>query len=222
MIYMPKSPVAPPSLAIEKGRHSRKYNGEDVLRQLQRDFKNKCYLCETKEPHSINVEHFRPHRNDVNLMFDWDNLFFACFHCNNTKGDKFDDILNCTTDPCCDKKIRYSMDTLPLKTAKIESVSSSSPTIDNTVSLLMEIYNGTTPTKKMESQNLRKALTRSLREFTQLLINYYESDTIDGEKKRSLREKIIDELKNSSPFTAFKRWIIRDDTVYIHDFPETE
>jgi 5-methylcytosine-specific restriction endonuclease McrA len=69
-----------------------------VLNRIQTDFRNKCYLCEFKAPTNINTEHFFPHKGNVDLKFDWNNLFYCCGHCNNTKGDRpeFDEILNCT------------------------------------------------------------------------------------------------------------------------------
>ena len=65
MIHLPKSQPAPVSLATEKTKASGRYNCEDVLLQIQTDFKNKCYICESKEPKAINVEHFVPHRGDI-------------------------------------------------------------------------------------------------------------------------------------------------------------
>lgn len=37
----------------------------------------------------------KSHKGNLDLKFDWDNLFLSCKHCNNTKGDRFDNILNC-------------------------------------------------------------------------------------------------------------------------------
>jgi uncharacterized protein (TIGR02646 family) len=93
MIYIQKSQPAPECLAQQKD-----YKCGDVIPRLKADFHNKCYLCEDKGITSINVEHFIPHRGDKNLMYDWDNLFYSCGHCNNTKLaiPKFNNILNCT------------------------------------------------------------------------------------------------------------------------------
>ena len=50
------------------------------------------------------VEHLRPHHNRQlkDRVFDWNNLFYVCPHCNNLKKDvKYDDkiIDCCVTDP---------------------------------------------------------------------------------------------------------------------------
>ena len=229
MIYLPKSSHAPASLAVESAKPNGDYRGEDVLLLLREDFKNKCYLCETKEPHDINVEHFIPHKGNLTLKFDWNNLFFACPHCNGTKLETVG-ILNCTTDPDCDKRHRYSIGTPPseavaithpLKIVNIVSIDSSA-IAETTAVLLGHIYNGTTALKKLESENLRKTLLRSVKEFKENLIAYYENTSATFQARQALHTKIISELKNDSAFTAFKRWIIRDDAIYLQDFPESE
>ena len=54
--------------------------GEEVVRQLQSDFRNKCYLCEQTLLTSLEIEHFQPHMGRIELIYDWNNLFFACEH----------------------------------------------------------------------------------------------------------------------------------------------
>ena len=51
------------------------YRSEKVLSILQQNFFNKCYICEEKEPTSINVEHFHSYKNYKHLKYEWDNLF---------------------------------------------------------------------------------------------------------------------------------------------------
>ena len=96
MLFFEKSQPAPACLKIEKKKANGDYKCGDVLPRLKKDFKNKCYICEQKEPTSINVEHFIPHKGDSELKFSWDNLFWSCAHCNNIKSDKYNNILNCT------------------------------------------------------------------------------------------------------------------------------
>lgn len=55
-----------------------KYDGNDVYDALEEIFFNKCYLCETKEPQDINVEHFDAHMGNL----DKKNLIgIICFFC---------------------------------------------------------------------------------------------------------------------------------------------
>lgn len=88
MIKIARSPAAPASLAVEKEKGTNNYRGEDVIRQLYTDFHGKCYLCEIDNLQSIEVEHLKAHHNGKNrdLMFDWNNLFYSCSHCNSVKN----------------------------------------------------------------------------------------------------------------------------------------
>jgi uncharacterized protein (TIGR02646 family) len=96
MVYFEKSQPAPACLVLEKGKANGDYKTPETLRRLENDFKNKCYICESKAPHTINVEHFNPHQGNQDLKFDWNNLFWACGHCNNTKLATHNNLLNCT------------------------------------------------------------------------------------------------------------------------------
>lgn len=77
----------------------RSYNTEHVNQALREVFYGKCYICENKEATSYQIEHLIPHRSDRKLKYDWNNLFWVCAHCNNIKSDKYEPILNCTTEP---------------------------------------------------------------------------------------------------------------------------
>ena len=59
-------------------------------------FHGKCYICENKQITFYQIEHLIPHRGDIDLKYDWNNLFLVCAHCNNTKRDKFEPVLDCT------------------------------------------------------------------------------------------------------------------------------
>ena len=60
-------------------------------------FHGKCYICENKEGiSSFQIEHLKPHRENADLKYDWNNLFWSCAHCNNIKNAKYDPILDCT------------------------------------------------------------------------------------------------------------------------------
>ncbi len=100
MVKIERTPILPPSLAIEKAKNG-SYGEQDVIRQLRLDFHEKCYLC-GMSPTDLNVEHLVAHHGDPDLKFDWDNLFFCCPHCNGMKNQKKyeKDVLDCCkTDP---------------------------------------------------------------------------------------------------------------------------
>ena len=215
MIYFKKSQPAPACLDTEKNKKSGDYKCGDVLTRLRTDFCNKCYLCEQKEPTGINIEHFVPHRGDIDLRFDWSNLFLACTHCNNTKLAKpeFDDILNCIIQiDDVDTAIKYEIKPYPSEKA-VFTLMINNQKVVNTKTLLEAIYNGEhTEVKKIESNNLRAKLIREIRIFQGLLFEYIEMES-DEEERNRIGTKIKNQLHKSSPFTAFKRWIIRDNAV---------
>ncbi|MGF3104076.1 HNH endonuclease [Rossellomorea sp. DUT-2] len=210
MIYFKKSMPAPSSLITEKNKaSSTNYRLEDVITRIRTDFKNKCYLCEYKAPTTVNVEHFIPHRNDRKLMFKWENLFYACGHCNNLKSDKFDNIIDCTNySERVEERIYLKMDPYPFKEVEVKELDDDEKTI-STVKLLNLIYNGSTPLKTVEAENIRKNLLKEIIEFQKLLVKYSALDEDDDELD-SIKLSIHRHLKDSSAFTAFKRWIIKD------------
>ncbi len=221
MIFLPKSENTPPCLEIEKQKANGTYNCEGVLEALRNDFYNKCYICEDREPHSINIEHFVPHKGNKDLMFAWENLFYCCSHCNNNKLARavFDEILNCTIETDgVDIKIKYEIDPFPGEKARIIALENNNK-VNNTVRLLNEIYNGTTTLKKIESANIRNKLLSEIRKFQDLLFEYVNDD-YNQEEKIEFKRKIIQQLRPTSNFTAFKRWIIRKSEYLRPDFEE--
>ena len=83
--------------SLEKAKASNgSYNTPEVNKALAEMFHGKCYICENKQITSYQIEHLIPHRGNLELKYDWNNLFLACAHCNNTKLDKFDPVIDCT------------------------------------------------------------------------------------------------------------------------------
>ncbi len=104
MVKIERTPTPPPSLAIERQKAHGSYRERDVIEQLKADFHGKCYICELDNLTDIQVEHLHPHynRKRLELVFDWNNLFYCCPHCNNIKkAPQYDDkiIDCCTVDP---------------------------------------------------------------------------------------------------------------------------
>ena len=76
-----------------------------------------------------------------------------------------------------------------------------------TVELLCKVHEGTTWQKKMEATDLKRALRKELSQFKETVREYQEAE---GEDKEDYLCLIQMQLKPNSPFTAFKRWLIRD------------
>lgn len=203
-------------LEKEKNKINGNYNQPEVIDALKVVFNNKCYLCENKKITSYNIEHLKPHRNeDKNLKFSWENLFLACAHCNNIKSDKYKYILDCTKIEV-DKLISFRKIGNFAWEEKIEILGlDDREEVKETVKLLEKIYEGNTSLKKLESLNIRKELRKEIYNFTNAINEYQETD---GEDKEDAKYLIKKHLKSNSPFSAFKRWIVRDNSNVLKEF----
>jgi len=216
MVFFEKSQPAPESLAMEKVKVNGNYNQPDVVERLKNDFKRKCYICEFKST-TNNIEHFVPHKGDIDLKFDWNNLFFACGHCNNTKLEKYDNLLNCTdVNDDVENKLKYIFEPID-KVIKIEALDTEQKT-NNTKNLLIAVYNGTTSLKKTDVENLIEHLENEIDNFQEKLKKYW--NTSDTEIKQFYLPKIQEHLSRASNFTAFKRWIIKDNQRLRNEFEQ--
>jgi hypothetical protein len=64
--------------------------------------------------------------------------------------------------------------------------------------------------RQLQSINLRDHILNEIGDFQQLLLTYFD-DTVSAGDKQSLLSKICTHISRESHFTAFKRWIIKDD-----------
>lgn len=195
-------------IALNKAKSSRKsYNTPEVNAALYEMFYGKCYICENKENFSYQIEHLRPHRGNIELEYDWDNLFLSCTHCNNIKNAKYDPILDCS-EVDVDLKITFrkigyfGTDEQYEFTALEDGVE-----VKNTIELLKETYYGNTPQKKLEAVHIRRKLRRNLSDFKNLIREYEEAADID---KEDYKHAIREEVSCSAAFAAFKRWLLWD------------
>ena len=186
---------------------------------ISRDFNNKCYICETKAPTTINVEHFRPHKGKKALLFDWNNLFFACGHCNNTKLSKqqYDDILDCTDSSLqIVNVIEHIFDPLKSDSPDFKALVPN-PSVINTVMLLEEVYEGKTILKKIEAENIIQQLTGELNKFVHYATGFLASEE-EPQKKRDFHELIVAKLRADTSFTGFKIWVIKSNPKLLQEF----
>ena len=201
-----KSQKAIDSLKREKLKNG-PYNTPEVNAALREMFHGKCYICENKQITSYQIEHLRAYRGNMDLKYDWNNLFLACAHCNNTKLDKYEPIIDCTKENV-EELIAFRKEGYFGTDEKlIFDVLDSKVETQNTVKLLQEVYYGSTPQKKMEAKILRKTLRKELSKFKEYVREYKEAE---DEEKEDFKCLLQQQLKDSSPFAAFKRWLIRD------------
>jgi hypothetical protein len=217
MINVIKSQPAPPCLELEKNKRNGSYDCDGVRNRLQADFFNKCYICEDLGPTSLDIEHFIAHEGNQDLKFDWANLFFSCSHCNNTKSNRFVDILDCTDfAQIITKCIQFEINPFPKEKVRFTALIDSN-VINNTIKLLNEVFNGNTIRQTMEAENLRRKLIDEILNFTQLLNEYYQVGWSPIEKEKQKRE-IARLLSQESAFTAFKIWIIKSNPDRMAEF----
>lgn len=208
MVYFIKSQSSP---VVGKN-----HNTPEIIEALKNDFKNKCYICEEKAPKDINVEHFISHQGDENLKYDWNNLFLSCRHCNDIKSTDYNNLLNCTVlADNVDTALHYYCNPMP-KERPIFDILVPSAKATQSKELLERCFNGEhTGQKKLEGSNLRDLLLKEILIFQKLLFEY-----VENEDKEYFLIKIKEHLSNRSSFTAFKRWIIRDNDYLRQEFEQ--
>ncbi|MEL4204918.1 hypothetical protein C9E85_15615 [Plesiomonas shigelloides] len=203
---------APESLAAR-----RSYSEEDVLNKLREIFYDKCYLCEIKDPTSINVEHFDAHQGNLDKKFDWNNLFYVCGRCNNIKLAKYNNLLDCTNNAV---DVFRSIKHLPPHTPYqskiiIEPMSNDDKTIE-TAALLDEIFNtDKTINKKITGKYLRRKVFNKYNRLLEL-VNEYLDDELPQTRKDEALERLQALMSRKQEFSAFIRWVVLQDE-YLHE-----
>ncbi|MCL2060472.1 MAG: HNH endonuclease [Oscillospiraceae bacterium] len=201
MIKLTKRPAPPQPITDENH-----YRSNPNFKALVDDCYGKCYICENDKATTLNVEHLVPHRGNDSLKYDWQNLFLSCGHCNNIKGDKYDNILDPTKlDP--EEYISLSLTTNSFVENIIVCALSDDISTKQTVELLSHVYNGgTTDIKDIECTILRKEVTACVARFLKFVEGYRNEPNEDY-------DAIINkEISRDSAFAAFKRGIVRNDT----------
>ena len=201
MIKINKRPL-PNGITIA---HENDYRSGVVFQMLVEDCNEKCYICEDSVHTSPNVEHRVSHRNDPVLKFDWNNLLLACGHCNNTKLDKFDGIIDPTQinpEEFIELSLGYDDEVRPyVVVRKIKG----NTDVDITINLLLDVYNGSrTPMKKLACISLRRKLMAELLKFKKVL------DEFKANPNNATESAVKSELSDKSLFAAFKRNMVSD------------
>ena len=206
MVKIERSFPAPGSLAVEAKKVNGRYDKQDVIEQLKRDFHNKCYICEIRELQDPNVEHLLPHKNGKypERKFDWENLFWSCGHCNGIKNSsKYDEgIMDCCKcDP--EKYICFRIE----EDEVIITVSNPDDKMLNRTALLI------TETFSMKNTGMRTYTSDERLKLLQKEMNllYRQLEKIHNGSGSKVTMRIIRSLlRRESAFAAFKRCYVRD------------
>ena len=212
MIKIERNPIAPASLAIEEQRSSGKYNKSDVIQQLKEDSHDKCYICELDRLTDPEVEHLRPHhgRKISERVFDWNNLFYACPHCNNIKKEsKYDDKII----DCCEEDPEELLE---------QCYEDGHVTVHNIVDEERAVMTAELIRECFEKRNtgIREAACQTrinrLAEEMGILYKTLEKHSKNPETQRYIRS-LKYSLSRNSAFAAFKRNYVRK---HILDYPD--
>lgn len=207
MVKCERTFPAPASLAAEKRKGERgNYREPDVVQRLRNDFHDKCYICETPDLQDPQVEHLIPHKGDLDLKFDWNNLFWSCAHCNSVKNqEKYTGkiIDCCKVDPEQHLRCQYSNNQIDVQPMDAEESSKM------TAELIMETFNlRNTGMRIVASEQRLKSLQREMNIFFNELTRY------EHEKTAFNKRRVVAKLRRSSAYAAFKRSYIRGKQCY--------
>lgn len=204
-----KARAAVRALQIAKEKDSG-CNKPEVNAALTEMFRGKCYICENKDAiSSYQIEHLIPHGGNLDLKYNWNNLFWSCAHCNNIKNDRYVPILDCSQENV-DRMTAFRKEGyFGTKEKYVFDPLESSEAVNNTAALLYAAYYGNTPQKKIEAANIRKALRKDLSKFKNLVREFDEAEEYD---KEDLKCAIRREVSDNAAFAAFKRWILWDNS----------
>lgn len=207
MVKIERSFPAPASLEIEARKKSGgSYSEPDVVRQLKEDFHNKCYICEIKDLQDPEIEHLLPHKNGkyAERMFDWNNLFWACGHCNKVKNQaKYDEgiIDCCRQDP--EELISFR---LQGANVLVEAKNQDDARAVLTAALVQEVFHLRNTAMRDYKRTMRfQKLNREMN----ILYDNLEEIKKNPESKIVMR-KLKALLRKESGFAAFKRNYVRE------------
>ena len=205
MFNVVRPTTVPTSLSAKQS-----YSEKDVVELLDKIFHSKCYICETKEPLALNVEHFEAHQGSKAKKFDWNNLFYSCARCNNFKRHNYNDILNCT-DPSVNvlMLIRHTPPSTPYSNIIIEAMDDNPKTV-RTAELISRVFNeDDTGNKSVVRVQLRKRVYKRYAKVLHHINTYIDEDELQDSKLRAIEHlKALMDVKQE--YSAFLRWPILD------------
>lgn len=214
MVKIERSLTPPLSLSVESQKSNGSYSERDVVRQLKEDSHDKCYICELKYLSDPEVEHLKPHynRKRKELVFDWNNLFYSCRHCNLVKtASKYDDkILD-----CCAVDPEEVMDHVFLDGHVEIHSKSQDEMVQMTADLIQTCF-------ELRNTGIREAACqyriKELAETMSILYKILKKHKDNPEAQRYQRS-LNEMLNRSSQFAAFKRGYVRK---HLGDYPDLE
>ena len=209
MVKCERTYPPPASLSQRKS-----YNESDVIKKLKAVFHDKCYICELKNLQDGIVEHRIPHKGNDALKYDWDNLFWACHHCNTWKNKKdveYNVIDCCKEDP--EQHLKFIYD--PFSHMVIVKAKDTETSSRQTAKLIDNVFNvGNTGIRTNGKSQRMMELNKEWGIFLKLLTEYRNNKSHLNSKKITAR------LRRESSFSSFKRDYIREHCSEYKEFQE--
>ena len=208
MIKVFKKTTSPESLSVQK-----KYDSEEVKQQLIADHQGKCYLCERVLTTDFQVEHLHSQEHFPEEKYDWHNLFLSCSYCNGKKSNLFDNILNPAQEPI-ESLITQELDYLNKKAVFKQVDTSASTEVQQTLSLLERIFNGTHKMRKTKEERFFEDFLSKMNAFQKAINNFLIADN------EQTRLVLQEELTINREFLGFKYWIIQNNPKLLSEFAQ--
>lgn len=196
MIRVKKCSVAPASLSRTK-----RYDGEDVKKQLLEDHHEKCYICERRLVTDFEIEHFKSQDNHPELTQEWSNLFLVCRYCNGKKLSFYDDNVN-PLSVNVEDEIEQRIDMRNNK-AEFKSLVDDDQH-NNTVRMLNRFYNGKGKLRNLKEERFFNETKQKMIEFSRK-INEYIMNPSPQQKASVVKELAIDK-----ELLGMKYWMLYD------------
>ena len=206
MVKVKRSPNVPVSLTVESKKKKGSYREPDVIEQLAADFHGKCYICEIKPVQDPQVEHRLPHHNRSipTRVFDWNNLFYSCGHCNSVKNvSKYEaGIIDCCVrDP--EEALSYHLSENHVK-VQVKDTTDAEAVL--TADLIEEVFNSASTGIRTKAAQVR------LRELQGIMCTLYkqlERYQQNPNDKRAIRA-LCGFLDRAAAFSGFARSFVRE------------
>jgi len=216
MFNVVRSQPAPASLARQNS-----YRGHDVIEALRVMFHNKCYLCEQDSVADPEVEHFRPHNDEPNLLYGWDNLYFSCRRCNSVKSNSHVDLLNCTDANVnvFDEIVHYAGNAAMGEVEVRASKSRPSQQTINTVNLIYKCFNEEgTSLREVSKESLLEKLLDELAEYSKWR-TVLASRRSTQQSIQEAKEQLAVMCSIAYPFSVFWKWHLLNDVIVNRKHP---
>ena len=197
------------------------YNHKAVVDALVTIFYGKCYLCEQSDLMDPEIEHFIPHRDDNELKYSWNNLFWACSRCNSIKSDTHENLLDCTkTDfDVFNEIIHLAGNAVTNGVQVYPRRKRASRKVLNTVELLDKCFNSSsTGLRGITKENLMGKLYEELYYFTGWRMKLVSARSTEEEIQEA-KNKLRAMCNVSYQFSVFWRWHILTDVRLMKKFP---